>query len=351
MAYRVIQWSTGNVGSCALRAIINHPEMDLAGVWVYHDEKAGLDAGKLCGLKPIGIKATKDSDELLATEADCVCYTSDVRMDPIGTAEEICRILSSGKNVVTSSLLSLVCPRALGPEIYEKFESACQKGGVSLLVSGIDPGFGTCTFPLFLSGMSERWESIRIQVVVNYATYNQPEVLFETMGFGQPMDTLPPVLTPGAVTFYCGGAVQLMAEGLGVKIEEIREVHERMQAQTDLETPAGIIKEGMCAAVRFEVQGIIKGRPVLVVEHITRIHDDVAPDWPQDKGYRIVIEGVPRMVCSFDFEDEHGDNAMGGVILSATRIVNAIPTVCSKPPGFISELDLPLITGRGLFAN
>lgn len=350
MAYRVIQWSTGNVGACALRAIINHPEMDLVGLSVYHDSKAGRDAGELCGLEPVGIKATQDSDALLATQADCVCYTSDVRIDPMGTIDEICRILHSGKNVVTSSLLSLVYPGALGPEIQEKLESACREGGVSLLVSGIDPGFANCTFPLILSGMSERWESIRIQEIVNYATYNQPEILFETMGFGKPLDTLPPILTPGALTFYCGGPIQLMAEGLGVEVEELREVHERMPAPADLETPAGTIKEGMSAALRFEVQGIINGQPVLVAEHVTRMHDSIAPDWPQGHGYRLIIEGRPRMVCAFDFEDEHGDTAVGGVILTATRIVNAIPAVCSAPPGFITELDLPLITGRGLMA-
>jgi hypothetical protein len=350
MAYRVIQWSTGNVGACALRAIINHPEMELVGVSVYHDSKAGRDAGELCGLEPIGIKATQDSEALLATEADCVCYTSDVRIDLFGTIDEVCRILRSGKNVVTCSLLSFVYPGALGPEIQEKFESACREGGVSLLVSGIDPGFANTTLPLILSGMSERWESIRAQEIVNYATYNQPEILFETMGFGKPLDTLPPVLAPGALTFYCGGSIKLMAEALGVEVEELREVHERMPAPADLETPAGVIKEGTSAALRFEVQGIIKGQPVLVAEHVTRMSDDIAPDWPQGHGNRVIIEGRPRMTCTLDFEDEHGDTAVGGVIITATRLVNAIPAVCSAPPGFISELDLPLITGRGLQA-
>ncbi|MFO8010500.1 MAG: diacylglycerol kinase [Dehalococcoidia bacterium] len=350
MTYRVIQWSTGNVGASALRAIINHPELELTGVWVYHDEKAGRDAGELCGLEPVGVKATQDSDALLAAGADCVCYTSDVRIDPMGTIDEICRILRSGKNVVTSSLLSLVYPGALGPQVQDQFESACREGGVSLLVSGMDPGFANCTFPLIFSGMSERWGSIRIQEIVNYATYNQPEILFETMGFGKALDTVPPLLAPGALTFYCGGPIQLMAQGLGVEVEELREVHERKPAPTDLETPAGLIKEGTSAALRFEVQGIINGKPLLVAEHVTRMHDTIAPDWPQGHGYRLIIEGRPRMNCTFDFEDEHGDTAVGGVILTATRIVNAVPVVCSAEPGFISELDLPLITGRGLMA-
>ena len=348
MAYRVIQWSTGNVGACALRAIINHPELELVGVSVYHDSKSGKDAGELCGLDPVGIKATKDANALLATEADCVCYTSDIRYDPVVTIEEICRILQSGKNVVTSSLLSLVYPKALGPETYDKFESACREGGLSLLVSGMDPGWANSTLPLILSGMSERWESIRTQEIVNYATYDQPEILFETMGFGQPLNSTPTLLMPGALTFYCGGPIQLMAEGLGVEVEEIREVHERMPAPDDLQTPAGIVKEGTSAALRFEVQGIIGGKPVLVVEHVTRMHDSMAPDWPQGEGYHVIIEGRPRMICKFGFEDEHGDTAVGGVILTATRLVNAIPAVCSAPPGFMSELDLPLITGRGL---
>ncbi len=101
--------------------------------------------------------------------------------------------------------------------------------------------------------------------------------------------------------------------------------------------------------MRFEVQGIVDGRPVLVVEHVTRMHDDVAADWPQsDGGYEIIIEGVPRLVVKLDMEDEHGDHAVGGVVLTATRLVNAIPAVCRAKPGLLSALDLPLITGKGL---
>lgn len=350
MTYRVIQWSTGNVGTCALKAIISHPELELVGVSVYHDSKVGQDAGELCGIDPIGIRATQDSDALLAIDADCVCYTSIAGIDPMGPIEEICSILRSGKNVVTSSLVGLVHPKAFGPEIFEKLDSACKAGGVTFLVSGIDPGFANTRFPLILSGMSERWDSIRVQEIVNYATYNQPEILFETMGFGQTLDTQPLILTPGALTFAWGGAVKLMADGLAVEIEEIKEVHERVPAPYDLDTPAAVIKKDTCAALRFEVQGLVNGKPVIIVEHITRMHDDVAPQWPHGRGYRLIIEGRPRMECSLDMEDENGDHAVGGVILTATRIVNAIPAVCAAPSGFISELDLPLITGRGLMA-
>ena len=106
------------------------------------------------------------------------------------------------------------------------------------------------------------------------------------------------------------------------------------------------------AALRFEVQGIVAGRPAIIVEHITRLDDELAPEWPISHGsYRVLIRGVPSMRCEFEFEDERGDHAVGGVILTAGRLVNAIPAVCAAPPGLLSALDLPLITGRGLMRS
>jgi 4-hydroxy-tetrahydrodipicolinate reductase len=103
------------------------------------------------------------------------------------------------------------------------------------------------------------------------------------------------------------------------------------------------------AALRFEVQGIVGGRPAVVVEHVTRLDDALAPEWPAGHGsYRVLITGSPGMRCEFEFWDEQGDHAVGGVVLTAGRIVNAIPAVCAAPPGLLSALDLGLVTGRGL---
>jgi len=349
MTYRVIQWSTGNVGFYSLRAILGHPELELAGVWVHGEKKAGRDAGELCGLEPVGVAATRDGDALLDGDADCVVYTATADLRPGDALEDVCRILASGKNVVSSSIVGLVHPRSLNPDWTERLEAACAEGGSSFLTSGIDPGFANDTLPLVLSGLCEKWEEIRIQEIVNYATYDQPEVVLGTMGFGKPMDHTPLILTPGALGFAWGGTIRLLAEGLGVELDEVRQLHERLPADRDLETPMGTIEKGTMAALRFEVQGIVDGRPVLVVEHVTRMHDDLAPDWPRsDGGYKVLIKGVPRIEVSLDMADEHGDHAVGGVVLTATRLVNAIPAVCEAKPGPLSALDLPLITGRGL---
>jgi len=349
---RVIQWSTGNVGRYALRAILGHPELELAGLWVHGEKKAGRDAGDLAGLGPIGIAATNDADALLASDADCVCYTATADLRILDAIEDVCRILRAGKNVVSSSIVSLVHPDGMGPEIRKRIEEACREGGASFLTSGIDPGFANDVLPLVLSGLAERWEEIRVQEIVNYATYNQPEVVFGTMGFGKPLDATPILLIPGALEMAWGGTVRLLAQGLGVELDRIEAWHERRPAEVSFDTPIGHVEQGTMAGLRFEVRGIVAGKARIVVEHVTRLHDDIAPDWPQSRGgYKVIVSGVPRIEVGLDMADEHGDHAVGGVVLTATRLVNAIPAVCAAGPGMLTALDLPLVTGRGLMGT
>jgi 4-hydroxy-tetrahydrodipicolinate reductase len=104
-------------------------------------------------------------------------------------------------------------------------------------------------------------------------------------------------------------------------------------------------------ALRFEVQGIVEGEARIVIEHVTRMADDLAPDWPQPPGhggYRVIIDGSPRYVLELQMEGEDGDHNTAGLVATAARVVNAIPAVCAAPPGLLSTLDLPLVTGTAL---
>jgi 4-hydroxy-tetrahydrodipicolinate reductase len=351
MSYRVIQWSTGNVGIHALRLIAQHPDLELVGLWVHSAEKAGKDAGELAGIAPTGVIATNDADALLALDADCVCYTATADLRPTEAIADMARIAASGKNIVSSSVVPLVFPPHVEPGMRKPLEDACATAGVSCFTSGIDPGWANDLLPLVLTGTCEYITELRVMEVVNYATYAQPTVLFDTMGFGQALDAKPLLLIPGVLSFAWGGTVKALAAGLGVEIEELREVHERKPAPDKIDLGFGVVEEGTTAALRFEVQGIVDGEPKIILEHVTRLDDALAPEWPQPvghSGYRVIVTGNPSYTCDVQMMGDDGDHNTAGLVGTAGRLVNAIPAVCAARPGLLSVLDLPLVSGTGL---
>lgn len=349
MTHRVIQWSTGHVGMAALQSILRHPDLELVGLVVHREDKAGQDAGTLAGLDPVGVAATTDVEAALTLDADVVCYTATADLRPWEAVDDLCRILESGKNVVSSSLVSLCYPPAAETAMVERIDAACQAGGVSCFTSGIDPGFGNDLLPLMVTSMSQSVDSVRIQEILNYETYDQAEVLFSTMGFGQPLDATPLLLFPGALTLAWGPIVQMIADALGVELDGIEEWHERAPAAETFTISTGTVGAGTTAGIRFEVRGMVGDRAAIVVEHVTRLHDDVAPDWPTGKGYVVMIGGEPNIRCSLEMEASDGDENTAGLIGTAMRLLNAIPAVCDAAPGLLSTLDVPFTPARGLF--
>jgi len=349
---RVIQWSTGNAGRKALRGILNHPDLELVGVHAHSAEKIGRDAAQLCGWgKPTGIIATDDAQALLALDADCVCYTAQGETRIRATVDDLCRILESGKNVVNTAIVSLVYPPFSSPKIRSRLEAACAQGNSTFFTSGFDPGWSGDVIPLALASACERVDSVRVSELMDYSTYQDPNFTGVYFGFGRPLDFAAPMLQPGMLKGGWGGMVLLLADAFGMKLDEIREEHERLPAPETFETAMGKIEKGTCAAVRFEVQGIVAGRPVLVAAHVNRLRDDIGPRWDRlsgskKSGYKIEVKGSPSYTCEIEPVGEDGDHNTAGITGTAMRVVNAIPVVCDAAPGVVSILDLPIFTAR-----
>jgi 4-hydroxy-tetrahydrodipicolinate reductase len=351
MAYRVAQWGTGNVGRLALRGILQHPDLELVGLLVHSADKAGKDAGELAGLAPAGVTATTDPADIIALGADCVSYMATGDLRPDEAVADMCRVLEAGANVVSTSVVPLVYPPSAPARYRDPLAAACKAGGVSCFTTGIDPGFANDLVPFAFLGSVERVDSVRVMEILDYSTYEQADVLFDIMGFGKPLAELPLLLQPGIIGLAWGCTISVLAAGLGAQLDDIREAHERVPAARDYQTPLGTIAKGTTAGMRFEVQGIVGGEPRIVLEHVTRINEEVAPEWPKlpgQGGYRVDIEGNPALHCHFHFEGEDGDHNTGGLMATAMRCLNAIPAVCDAEPGLLSVLDLPLVTGRGL---
>jgi hypothetical protein len=177
--YRVVQWATGNVGSRALRRAIEHPDLDLVGVWVHSADKVGRDAGELAGLGPIGIKATHSMTDVLALKPDCVLY-----MPHVCNFDEICQILESGSNIVTTRM-ELQNPAALDSALCARIEAACQRGNSSIHATGSSPGFITEAMPIVLASIQRRLDNLSINEFADCSSRNSPEMLFGMMGFGK----------------------------------------------------------------------------------------------------------------------------------------------------------------------
>lgn len=353
MSYRVVQWSTGNVGRHALVGIDARPDLELVGVWVSSAAKAGVDAGRLAGLdRDLGVTATDDADALLALAPDCIVHTAWADDRLFEALADLERFLRAGINVVSSSPVFLQHPEgAVGRELYQGVVDAAEAGGASLWVNGIDPGFANDWLPLVMTSICERIDQVRCMEVLNYATYDQAAVLFDIMGFGRSLDEVPFLLSPGILTTAWGSVVSQIAAGLDVTLDEIVEWHERLPAPEAFDVAAGRIEAGTTAAMRFEVRGMVGGEAKVVLEHVTRLRDDLAPDWPQPTGhggYRVVLTGEPNYTVDVQMLGSDGDHNTAGLKATAMRLVNAVAAVVEAPPGLLTALDLPLVTGRGL---
>ena len=260
MTYRVIQWSTGNVGHHATRLIARHPDLELVGLWVHSEDKVGRDAGELVGIEPLGVAATNDVDELLALGADAVCYTATADLRPTEAIDDMARILASGANVVSSSVVPLLYPPHVDPMMRAPLEEACTTGATSCFTSGIDPGWANDLLPLVLTGNCEYVDSVRMMEIVNYNTYAQPEVLFGTMGFGQPLDATPLLLVPGVLSFAWGGVVKGIAAAMGVELDELVEVHERLMGLSEAHVEAGLLPAREACELRAAAVDLRGGR-------------------------------------------------------------------------------------------
>lgn len=339
--YRVIQWATGNIGSRALRTVIDHPALDLVGLWVSSNDKRGKDAGDLAGLAPCGVIATGSVDDLVAMEADCVLYMRQ------GTdMDELCRLLASGKNVVTTRG-DFHHPPAMDPAARDKIEAACRTGNSSIYSTGSSPGFVTEALPIPLLSLSRRLDCLTIDEYGDVSSRNSPDLLFNIMGFGRTPSAFDPRQIDHVKGDFAGSLAQL-ADAAGITIDSWDAVGEMGAATRDIVIAAGTIPAGTVAAQRITISGIRNGKPVLRFRanwYCSREID--RPDWRlRESGWRIRVEGDTPVEVDISFPVAPEDYAAFTPGLTAHRAVNAIAAVCAAPPGIRTTADMPQVIAR-----
>ncbi|WP_242423526.1 dihydrodipicolinate reductase, partial [Frankia sp. EI5c] len=316
---RVVQWATGNIGTYALRAVIGHPDLELAGVLVHGEDKVGRDAGDLCGAGTTGVLATRDEAEILAAGADCVLY-----MPRYFDAGEVSRILAAGANVVTTRG-EFHRPDSLDPETRKQVEAACEAGGTSVHSTGSSPGFITEAVPLVLSSIQRRLDRLAIQEFADLSRRNSPGLLFDVMGFGRPPAAVDEArLSHGRISF--GPSLLLIAETLGMPLDSVEASGEIAVAPRPIDIAAGTLETGTVAAQRLTVAGIRGGREVISFRANWYCTRDLEPAWElRDTGWHIDVEGDAPLDIDLRFSIPLERMAEVSPAYTANRAVNAVP--------------------------
>jgi 2,4-diaminopentanoate dehydrogenase len=348
VTYRVVQWTTGNIGRQSVQAIIEHPDLELVGCYAWSAEKVGRDAGELCDLEPIGVRATNDVDALLAPKPDCVVYNP-MWID----VDEMVRILEAGVNIVTTA--AFITGHSLGVG-RQRILDACERGRASVFGSGINPGFAEL-LAITSASACDRIDKITVTEEADTAGYDSPDTEIP-VGFGRPIDDpeLQQMTAIGTAVFE--DAVRLLGDALGVEFDEIGCEAEYAKTAEDLDLGSWRIPAGCVAGVAVSWHGKVGGRTIVELRVRWKKGPNLEPDWPIDFGYLIEIDGRPTIRTKLDilpptdFEfSSFADLMVLGMILTAMPTINAIPTVVAAPPGIVTYTNAPLPLPKGLVSG
>ncbi|KPI02222.1 dihydrodipicolinate reductase [Actinobacteria bacterium OK006] len=337
---RVVQWASGNIGSRALRAVLEHPDLTLAGLYAHTPDKAGRDAGELCGLGPTGVIATHDIDEIVALGADCVLY-----MPRACDMDEVCRLLASGANVVTTRG-EFHRAASLDPAVRERVEAACESGKSSIHSTGSSPGFITEALPLALSSIQRRLDGLTIEEFADLSQRDSPGLLFDVMGFGKPPAEYDERRL-SVVRDSFGPSLHMVADTLSIPLDSVEAEGEVATAPRPVHIAAGTLRPNTVAAQRITVSGLRGGRPLLRFRATWYCTTDLDRAWAvRATGWHITVDGDAPLDIDLRFPVPLHRMAAMSPSYTANRAVNAVPVLCEASPGIRSTADLPHIVAR-----
>jgi hypothetical protein len=351
---RVIPWGIGTVGAEITTAIIDHrPDLQIVGARVYSESKNGADVGSLVGRTPIGVAASSDPETILALDADCVLYTP-----RNSSLDDVCAILASGKNVVTTAFL--FHPHRIAPADRDRLLRACQAGDTTVHGSGLNPGNLSGVLPLALSGMSRTIDKITLQERADWSVYESTSITFDNMAFGQPVETIGPTGTE-FLEFNSGifsEQVWFLADALNAGIDEVTVGVDAVAAQADHQIFDRVLRAGTTAGQRWNWSGRRNGETLVEIETLWTVGGEYPAHWPKPKdGWTLTIDGDPSMrthffaLASFTRAASMEEHVRSASVATGMQILNAVPAVCAAPCGLATTADLPLIRSHNGFGH
>lgn len=347
MAVRVVQWATGAVGRPQLQEVIEHPDLELIGVLVYDPAKEGLDAGALCGREPdTGVRATTSKDAIVALGADVVLHAASKAYPVETNAEDICRLLAAGSNVITTTSYNHL--PTYGAELEAKIANSCATGGSRFHAAGENPGFMLERLVTTITGLSKHVDRIDLYEAVDVSDIASPQMQFDLMGMGRPPEEVTadsPIIAKLDMAYR--QALNGAAAVMGIELDSIRVAVETTTLPYDLDVVAGTVAAGTVAGQRLSWFGSWRGRDFLAIHEEWVLTYDL-PQWGLQAPapgetvplIRLAIRGVPNFDLQLNMswgEVPRGlEGTNPGHLMIGMSAIRAIPYVLAAPPGIVT---------------
>jgi hypothetical protein len=334
---RAIQWATGSMGRTSLRRIIDHPDLMLAGVYVYSAAKAGIDAGTLARRPVTGVQTTNDIDAILAIDADVVIHTARITLPYDALVDDVVRLLESGKNVISTA--GFHWPDAQGAAYADRLRAACVAGGTTLAGVGVNPGMIVERIALAATAMCAEVRAITVRETVDASAMTAPEFVFNLMGLGS--DPAEHDIRQGPLaelyTALFGEVLHFAAQAMGTRIVRVTPDHQLTMAPRDMVIAAGPILRGRVAATEWRWTAHMANGVVLLLSILwtadRSLHGEMASGhWTID------IEGRPNVKLTMDLSESDPSAPPSRALADATVAVaiGAIPDVVAASPGLFA---------------
>jgi len=339
VSLRVVQWNTGIVGTAGVRAIAEHPRLELVGCYAWSDDKVGRDAGELAGTVKLGVEATRDVDALLALAPDCILYTP---LFP--DIDHLVAMLEAGIDVVSTSYF--ITGRSYGEADLARLDAAAKRGGASLHGTGINPGFANA-FALLSTGVCQRVDRVSVLESVDSTNYGSAET-WEACGLGRPVDDPEIPAMAKATTGVFQDAVEMMATALDARLDAIEYDVEFAAAKATVDLGYMTIEKGCATGMRQCWSGVVDGEALIELPIVWTLGYAMEPAWSTTDGYEIEIDGLPNVRSRIELIHPADGAGPDFGINTVMPAIHSLEAVADAPAGIVLAHELPLTVARGV---
>ncbi len=329
--FRVVQWGLGAMGSGMARLVLEKDGLELVGGIDMRPDYVGKDLGEVLGAgRKLGVVVTNDPASVLdKAKVDLVVIAT-----TSWTKEQLSdlkKILSAGINCI-SIAEEMAAPEAQSPELAAEIDALARKNGVSILGTGVNPGFVLDLLVVTLSGVCHQVERIEASRVNDLSPYG-PTVM-KTQGVGTTPEQFAAGVADGSIVGHVGfpESIRMISDALGLGVTRIEQTREPIVSKVYRETPHVKVAPGMVAGCAHVAVGYAGEKPVVKLVHPQQIHPHLEG---QGTGDYINIYGKPEIHLST------GPEIAGGIATMGVA-VNMIPHVVASTPGLKSMVDLPV---------